>query len=310
MSSTLKVNTVSDSQVKPDRYVVFGNPIEHSKSPFIHAMFAQQTQQCMDYQKYLAPTNGFSEAVLGFIAAGGKGANVTVPFKLEAFALATKLSERAAVAGAVNTLSFEGGEILGDNTDGAGLVRDIVLNAGVPVAGSRVLLMGAGGAARGALLALLAEQPACLVIANRTLSKAQELVRVATAVSPNNVTVAACTWEQLTEEFDLIVNATSASLSSDVPPLPVTLFAKHCLAYDMMYGNESTSFMCFAEQHGARTRDGLGMLIEQAAEAFFIWRGARPDTQAVFAELNKQRESQGGVQAGALNCQESGKASL
>jgi shikimate dehydrogenase len=306
MNSSLSANV---AELTSDRYVVFGNPIEHSKSPFIHTMFAQQTQQCMDYQKYLAPIDGFAEAVRSFIAAGGKGANVTVPFKLEAFALATKLSERAAVAGAVNTLHFCGDDIIGDNTDGAGLVRDIVVNAGVPIAGSRVLLMGAGGAARGALFALLAEQPACLVIANRTLSKAQELVRIATDVNQKNVTVTASTWDQLTveaKEFDLIVNATSASLSSDVPPLPVTVFAKHCLAYDMMYGNESTSFMRFAEQHGARTRDGVGMLIEQAAEAFFIWRGALPDTQAVFAEMNKQRKLQGRAQAEELNSQENG----
>ncbi|MFZ6801435.1 shikimate dehydrogenase [Undibacterium sp. Di24W] len=299
----------SVAELTTDRYVVFGNPIEHSKSPFIHSMFAQQTQQSIDYQKYLAPVDGFVEAVRSFIAAGGKGANVTVPFKLDAFALATKLSERAAVAGAANTLSFLGGEIIGDNTDGAGLVRDIVVNAEVPIAGSRVLLMGAGGAARGALLALLAEQPACLVIANRTLSKAQELVRIANEVSQKNAAVAASTWEQLAEksdEFDLIINATSASLSSDVPPLPIAVFAKHCLAYDMMYANDPTSFMKFAAQHGAKTRDGLGMLVEQAAEAFFIWRGQRPDTQPVLAELNRQRKLQGNAQAVGQSSKENG----
>lgn len=312
MSSSLDTNmahVVNVVELTLDRYVVFGNPIEHSKSPLIHAMFAQQTQQSIDYQKCLTPVEGFTEAVRSFIAAGGQGANVTVPFKLDAFALATKLSERAAVAGAVNTLCFQGKEIIGDNTDGAGLVRDIVVNAGIPIAGLRVLLMGAGGAARGALLALLAEQPACLVIANRTLSKAQELARIANEVNQKNAIVAASTWEQLAEksdEFDLIINATSASLSSDVPPLPITVFAKHSLAYDMMYGNEATSFMKFAAQNGAKTRDGLGMLVEQAAEAFFIWRGLRPDTQPVLAELNRQRKLQGNAQAVEQSSKENG----
>jgi shikimate dehydrogenase len=316
MSSSIFTNIVRNSsgtELTVDRYVVFGNPIEHSKSPFIHAMFAKQTQQVIDYQKHLAPIDGFIETVRRFIAAGGKGANVTVPFKLDAYALATKLSERAAIAGAVNTLSFLGEEILGDNTDGAGLVRDIVVNAGVTILGSRVLLMGAGGAARGALLALLGEQPARLVIANRTLTKAQELVRIATEVNEENVSLEASTWDQLAEkaeEFDLIINATSASLSSDVPPLPITVFARHCLAYDMMYGNEATSFMKFAEQHGAKSRDGLGMLIEQAAEAFFIWRGVHPDTTPVFAELNQQRKVQDKVPVDGQSRKEIGGANL
>lgn len=272
----------------PDQYAVFGNPVQHSKSPFIHALFAEQTAQSIVYQKHLAPIDGFADAVRAFIAAGGKGANVTLPFKLEAYALATTLSERAAIAGAVNTLSFRGEEIVGDNTDGAGLVRDIVLNAGVPIAGARVLLMGAGGAARGALLPLLAERPARLVIANRTLSKAQELVQLAMAVNREQSALSSSTWDQLNEEFDLIINATSASLSSEVPPIPVSVFAKSCLAYDMMYGNELTSFMRFAQQQGARVRDGMGMLIEQAAEAFFVWRNVRPDTRAVFDKLHAQ----------------------
>ncbi len=272
----------------PDQYAVFGNPVQHSKSPFIHALFAEQTAQSIVYQKHLAPIDGFADAVRAFIAAGGKGANVTLPFKLEAYALATTLSERAAIAGAVNTLSFRGEEIVGDNTDGAGLVRDIVLNAGVPIAGARVLLMGAGGAARGALLPLLAERPARLVIVNRTISKAQELVQLAMAVNREQSALSSSTWDQLNEEFDLIINATSASLSSEVPPIPVSVFAKSCLVYDMMYGNEPTSFMRFAQQQGARVRDGMGMLIEQAAEAFFVWRNVRPDTRAVFDKLHAQ----------------------
>lgn len=276
---------------KLDTYLVFGNPIEHSKSPFIHTMFAQQTQQPMQYHKCLVPINAFAQTVHRFMADGGKGANVTVPFKLEAYALASKLSERATRAGAVNTLHFVDGTIFGDNTDGAGLVRDIVTNAGRSIANLRVLLMGAGGAARGALLPLLAESPARLVVANRTLNKAEELVRQAMQGGQMQTSIEAQTWEQLKEGFDLIVNATSASLSGVVPPLPGLVFAPGCLAYDMMYGNEATSFMQFAEQHGAETRDGLGMLIEQAAEAFYIWRSVRPDTKVVFDALNRQRNS-------------------
>lgn len=265
-----------------DRYCVFGNPIHHSKSPLIHAMFAKQTGQAMDYQASLAPLEGFAASVQQFVDAGGKGANVTVPFKLEAYALAHRLSARAAMAGAVNTLTFSTGEIIGDNTDGIGLVRDITQNAGMPIHGRRVLLLGAGGAARGALLPLLEEHPASLTIANRTLSKAVELVELANSSISFACEVDAKTWEQLDGSFDLIINATSASLQSEVPPIPDSVFAGPCLAYDMMYADTQTSFNRYAQQCGAATRDGLGMLIEQAAEAFFIWRGIRPDTKPVF----------------------------
>jgi shikimate dehydrogenase len=264
------------------RYCVFGNPIHHSKSPLIHAMFAKQTAQSMDYQANLAPLDGFAASVQQFMNAGGKGANVTVPFKLEAYALSDRLSARAAMAGAVNTLTFSDGAIVGDNTDGIGLVCDITKNAATPIRGRRVLLLGAGGAARGALLPLLEEQPASLTIANRTLSKALDLVQLVVSSDASKCQIEAKTWEQLDSSFDLIINATSASLQSEVPPIPASVFASPCLAYDMMYADTQTSFNRYAQQCGAATRDGLGMLIEQAAEAFFIWRGIRPDTKPVF----------------------------
>jgi len=269
-----------------DRYVVIGNPVAHSKSPFIHGSFARQTAQQMDYRHLLAPLDGFFDAVQEFRRAGGRGANVTLPFKLEAFALATELTPRAQAAGAVNTLLFDGDRILGDNTDGVGLVADIVRNAGISLAGSRVLLLGAGGAARGAVLPLLAERPAQLVIANRTLSRAQELA----AQASQQGKAAASEFSSLSGQFDVIINATSASINDEVPPIPASVFAAGSLAYDMMYGSKPTAFLRFAESHGAAGRDGLGMLVEQAAEAFHLWRGVRPATQAVFADLRKAME--------------------
>lgn len=272
----------------PDRYVVIGNPIAHSKSPFIHGSFAGQTAQNMDYRHLLAPLDGFFDAVQEFRQGGGKGANVTVPFKLEAFALATELTPRAQAAGAVNTLKFEGSRILGDNTDGIGLVADIRRNAGLALADKRVLLLGAGGAARGVLLPILAELPAQLVIANRTLSRAQELAGRA----GQQASVLASDFSSLAGQFDVIINATSASIHDEVPAISGALFAADCLAYDMMYGAQPTSFLRFALQHGATARDGLGMLVEQAAEAFHLWRGVRPDTQAVLADLRHAMEPQ------------------
>jgi shikimate dehydrogenase len=264
----------------PDRYVVIGNPIAHSKSPDIHARFATQTAQNLTYERQLAPLDRFVQTVQELILEGGKGANVTVPFKLEAFALANVLTERAQAAGAVNTLKFESGAILGDNTDGVGLVTDIMRNAGVSLAGKKILLLGAGGAARGVVLPILEQQPAELVIANRTLSKANELV----AQFASKGAVSASDFNSLQRPFDLVINATSASLSEEVPPLAPDVF-RAAFAYDMMYGKDATVFMRFAAQHGATVRDGLGMLVEQAAEAFFVWRGVRPDTASVLAEL-------------------------
>lgn len=269
-----------------DLYCVFGNPIGHSRSPAIHAAFAAATGQDLRYEARLAAVDGFREAVSEFVAAGGKGANVTVPFKEEAFALATRLSERAARAGAVNTLAFSGDEIFGDNTDGAGLVRDITVNLGCALAGKRILLLGAGGASRGVIAPLLAGQPAALSIANRSADKALAL---AVAFADLAVVDAGSFAQMAGKSYDLVINATSASLSGERLPLPPGLFAAGSLAYDMMYGKGETPFLQQARQQGAaRCADGLGMLVEQAAEAFFVWRGVRPATAQVLADLRAQ----------------------
>jgi shikimate dehydrogenase len=265
-----------------DHYCVIGNPIAHSKSPLIHAAFAEQTGQRLVYERCLAPIDAFAATVKALIGAGCKGANVTVPFKLEAAALATALTPRAKAAGAVNTLSFTEGEIVGDNTDGAGLVGDIVRNAQCAIAGKRVLLLGAGGAARGALLPLLAERPRELVIANRTLASAQTL---AAHFGGDDIAVSACEYDALDGAFELVINATSASLAAAMPPVPAAIFCTNTLALDMMYGNKPTLFMEFATANGATARDGLGMLVEQAAEAFAIWRGVRPETGAILTSM-------------------------
>lgn len=265
-----------------DRYAVFGNPVAHSKSPRIHALFAAQTGQDMQYEAILAPRDGFVASVQAFAAAGGRGANVTVPFKEEAFRLATELTPRAAAAGAVNTLSFAGGAIRGDNTDGAGLVRDLTANLGCGLAGKRILLLGAGGAARGVLLPLLGEQPAELFICNRTAAKAGELAAA--------FRVAGGGFDALAgRQFDVVINATAAGLADAALPLPDGVFAPGsagCLAYEMLYGRE-TPFMAQARAAGAKVADGLGMLVEQAAEAFLVWRGVRPETAPVLAALRQ-----------------------
>lgn len=269
-----------------DHYAVFGNPIGHSKSPAIHTRFAAQSGQDLVYEAILAPLDGFAASVRAFAAAGGRGANVTVPFKEEAFRLADRLSERARRAGAVNTLAFGADGIVGDNTDGAGLVRDIEGNLGVSLAGRRILLLGAGGAARGALEPLLAGGPAELFIANRSAAKAAALA----AEFAGLAALAGGGFGQLGgRRFDIVVNATSASLAGSDLPLPAGLFAPGSLAYDMMYGCGDTPFLAQARRQGAgRLADGLGMLVEQAAEAFFLWRGVRPATAAVLAELRSQ----------------------
>ncbi|WP_184041508.1 shikimate dehydrogenase [Chitinivorax tropicus] len=269
-----------------DRYVVIGNPVAHSKSPFIHAAFAAQCQQDIVYERLQAPVDGFERAVSDLIAKGASGANVTVPFKQEAWRLSTRLSERAKAAEAVNTLSFQRGEIIGDNTDGVGLTRDIADNLAVPVQGRRVLLLGAGGAVRGVLLPLLALAPAQLVIANRTVEKAHVLAQQFSSFGDVH---AAAYAELAGETFDMVINGTSASLSDDLPPLPQGVFAVGSLAYDMMYGKALTPFLQFAQAQGAaQLADGLGMLVEQAAEAFQIWRGVRPDTAPVLQTLREQ----------------------
>jgi shikimate dehydrogenase len=272
---------------KMDRYCVFGNPIAHSKSPEIHAAFAAQTGQNLRYERRLAPLDGFADAVRGFIAEGGKGANVTVPFKLEAVKLAQALTIRARAAGAVNTLHFTEDGIVGDNTDGAGLVADIVNNAGVRITGKRVLLLGAGGAARGVVLPILEHRPAQLVIANRTLATAAALVEQFAALGGEGV-VSHSGFADIDGAFDIVINATAASLSAEVPPVSPSVFAPGALALDMMYAASPTVFLQFAGQHGARLRDGLGMLVEQAAEAFSLWRGVQPATGEVLQKLRAQ----------------------
>ena len=273
-----------------DRYAVIGHPIAHSQSPRIHAMFAAQTRQDIAYEKLLAPVDGFAETVRAFIADGGKGTNVTLPFKLEAFELADEVSDRARYARAANTLSFSGEQISADNTDGVGLVRDIEVNLDFDLKDKRVLLMGAGGAARGVILPLLEVSPAQLTIANRTVERATQLAQ-STEHQPAAVhtEVCACGFDELSgQRFDLVINATSSSLSDDLPPLPDDLFAAGALAYDMMYGKGLTSFLAFAEARDvARLADGLGMLVEQAGESFMIWRGVRPDTRPVMLALRK-----------------------
>ncbi|MDT3705791.1 MAG: shikimate dehydrogenase [Thiobacillus sp.] len=261
-----------------DRYAVFGHPIAHSKSPLIHAAFARQTGQDLSYEAILAPLDGFAASIAAFAAAGGRGANVTVPFKEEAFRLADRLSPRAERAGAVNTLKFEPDGVLGDNTDGAGLVADLTRNLKRMIAGRRILLLGAGGAARGVIGPLLDEQPTTLVIANRTVGRAQDLAELF------DHGIRACGFDALDSPFDLVVNATAASLAGELPPLSPQLFTPDTLAYDMMYGRD-TPFLAFARAQGAATADGLGMLVEQAAEAFHLWRGTRPDTAPVIASL-------------------------
>jgi shikimate dehydrogenase len=263
----------------PDRYVVIGNPVAHSRSPWIHARFALQTGEDIVYEPLLAPLDGFAATVAAFRAAGGRGANVTLPFKEEACVLSTQLSERARAAQAVNTLIFSEAGIRGDNTDGYGLVRDLTANLGVGVEGRRILLAGAGGAARGVLLPLLGERPSALVIVNRDVEKARALARGFAGVS-------ACGYADLAgERFDLVINATSAGLSDSALPLPRGILLPGSLAYDMVYGRD-TAFMRQARADGAaRTVDGLGMLVEQAAESFFLWRGVRPETAPVLSVL-------------------------
>lgn len=260
-----------------DRYAVIGNPISHSKSPLIHKLFAEQTGQDISYIALEAPLDGFAATINRLRNEGFRGCNVTVPFKFDAFRLANQKSERAQTAQAANTLKFDG-EIFGDNTDGVGLVRDIEKNIGVNLKDKCVLLMGAGGASYGVALPLL-ETHCMLTVANRTVEKARQLAAAFKGVRASG-------YEDLAgEQFDVIINATSSGLSNELPPLPPTVFSSGALAYDMMYGKE-TPFMAFARANGAAiVADGLGMLVEQAAEAFYLWRGVMPDTHSVIATL-------------------------
>ncbi|HFD4039738.1 TPA: shikimate dehydrogenase [Vibrio parahaemolyticus] len=272
-----------------DRYAVFGNPIGHSKSPFIHTLFARQTNQSLTYTAECAPVGGFIEAAKAFFADGGKGCNVTLPFKEDAYQFASRLTERAQLAGAVNTLKkLDDGEIIGDNTDGAGLVQDLLQHQ-VVLEGARILIIGAGGAARGVIKPLLDQKPTSLTITNRTFSKAEELAELFSAYGP----VTAKEMNIIAEEFDVIINSTSASLSGELPALSSSVFTANSTSYDMMYGKGDTTFNQWAKQHGAaHAYDGLGMLVGQAAESFMLWRGLRPGAKQILRELRKNLEGQ------------------
>lgn len=270
-----------------DRYAVIGNPIDFSKSPFIHMSFAQATGQDIEYAKVLGPLGQFNATVDAFRQDGGLGMNVTAPFKLDAFHYATQHSAAAKLAGATNALKFQGKEVLAENFDGVGLVRDVVHNLGCALHKKRVLLLGAGGAARGALLPFLAQAPQQLVISNRTASKAEELAKIAALYASGSTQVQAIAMSQLSgRQFDVVFNATSASLRGELPAVPASAFAPDALAYELAYGKGLTPFLRLAQNAGVRQlADGVGMLAEQAAEAFLWWRGVRPDTQQVIKEL-------------------------
>lgn len=272
-----------DFSPPPPLYAVMGNPIDHSLSPQIHGMFAQQLQIQLDYRRIHVDVGGFDQAVDSFRAEGGQGVNVTVPFKIEAWELADERSERAQLAGAVNTLWFTNDRIHADNTDGVGMCRDITGNLGFPLADRRVLVIGAGGAVRGVLGPLLDERPAAVMIANRSVDKAETLAEV----FAGRARLETGGFDDLPgRSFDLVINGTSASLQGELPPLPDGLFNDGGLAYDMMYGRERTPFLRWAGGHGAaQLADGLGMLVEQAAESFYIWHGKRPDTGPVIEKL-------------------------
>ena len=273
-----------------DKYAVFGHPIKHSKSPQIHTAFADQTQQELVYRSHQVELGRFAETAESFFANGGKGLNITVPFKLDAYEFADELSDRARMAGAVNTLALQAdGSIYGDNTDGVGLVRDICDNLSWEITDKRVLLLGAGGAVRGVLEPIIRRKPAHLLIANRTVEKAQKLANDFSQIGP----VSACSFDALSgNQFDLIINGTSASLAGELPPLPNEALTDEGCCYDMMYSAEPTPFMRWGAQNAAwAVSDGLGMLVEQAAESFCIWRSIRPKTRAVIEMIRAELET-------------------
>jgi shikimate dehydrogenase len=272
---------------KPARYAVLGNPVAHSRSPRIHALFAHQFKHNIEYIAVQVDAGGFAQAVEQFRANGGTGLNVTVPFKQEAYKLADHLSERAKLAGAVNTFKFEpDGRLFGDNTDGAGLAHDLIRNLGLHLRDKRILILGAGGAVRGVLAPLLKLRPASIVIANRTVAKAKDLAEEFASYGK----VEACGFDALKgKHFDLVVNGTAAGLKDEVPPLPENLFARRACAYDMMYGEKSKPFLDWSALHGAdHITDGLGMLVEQAAESYLLWRAVRPETRLVIEKLRAE----------------------
>jgi len=271
-----------------DRYAVFGHPINHSKSPQIHQLFAGQTGQTLSYQALDVTAEQFTEAVRSFFSSGGKGLNCTVPLKELAFKLVGKKTPRAELAKSVNTIALQAdGTLLGDNTDGNGLITDLTGNHNLTLANHRILILGAGGASRGIIAPLLEHKPACLAVANRTVDKAIKLAEEFNHLSD----IQGCGFPELQgRQFDIILNATSASLSHQLPPLPDTLLADAGVCYDLAYGNQKTAFVAWGIAHNAyKSLDGLGMLVEQAAEAFFLWRGTRPKTKPVIDFLNSLR---------------------
>jgi len=273
----------NNKKQSPDRYALVGHPVEHSRSPLIHTVFARQTGERLTYELIDAEPAAFETAVRGFGAAGGKGLNVTVPHKEAAFALCRERGAAAAVARAVNTISFVGGTLRGDNTDGLGLIRDITINLRQPLAGARIVVLGAGGAARGIIGPLLGEKPASMTIANRTKERADDLI-----TQFANSALVARTFGQLADEapFDVLINATSAGLKGEAPPFPASLVGPQSFCYDLVYGSSDTPFVAWAKAHGAdRAAQGWGMLVEQAAESFAIWRGVRPDTKPLLKQI-------------------------
>ena len=280
---------MTSSSFPADLYCVMGNPVAHSRSPAIHARFAELTGESLTYERRLVPMDGFAQGVREFAAQGGRGCNVTVPFKIDAPGLATESSARVQLAGAANTLTFRAdGSIYADNTDGLGLVADITRNAGVSLAGRDVLLVGAGGAAAGVLGPLLLAGVRHITVANRTLEKAQALVQSHSALATlQKSELLALTPQAVEADFDVIINATATSLAGAGVPVAPRVLRPGSLAYDMMYGPAAQGFLDWARQHGATPRDGLGMLVEQAAEAFLLWRGVRPPSAQVLQEMQQ-----------------------
>ena len=280
------MNDLFDFTPKRQLYAVFGNPIAHSQSPLVHSLFAKQVGIDLEYRAIQVDIGGFEQAVSGFQANGGNGLNVTVPFKLNAWKIADELTDRAQLAGAVNTLFFQDNRIKGDNTDGAGLVKDIELNLNVALTDSKILVIGAGGAVRGVLAPMLEKQPESITISNRTKGKADALVEMFADYG----TVSSTTLEQANlDRYDIVINATSTGIHGEVPSVSPQVFRGVSLVYDMMYGKNPTKFMQWAGQNsGAQISDGLGMLIEQAAESFKIWHGVMPQTSAVIGAVRSK----------------------
>jgi shikimate dehydrogenase len=275
---------VTKNDLPPERYALVGHPVEHSRSPLIHTLFARQTGANLSYELIDAEPKSFETAVRGFGAAGGKGLNVTVPHKEAAYALVDEISAPADAAGAVNTIKFLDGKLYGENTDGVGLIRDLVTNQHQTLPGRRILVLGAGGAARGIVGPLLAAKPSELVVANRTKARADDLV--AHFQSPHGLRAVAFAELEDLPPFDLLLNATSAGLNGEAPPFPASLIGPQSFCYDLVYSVTDTPFVLWARQHAAaRAVQGWGMLIEQAAESFFIWRGVRPDTKPILKQL-------------------------